>query len=305
MPNYVASLVCHAHVDMALACLGSLLASSSTPLSLHIHDDGSLTDADRERLRQGLPDCIVVLPENADDAVLPELARYPECSAFRKKSALARKLLDVPLISTEPFVFCDSDVLWQRPFEGLFELPDATTKVVFMRDHQEAYALRPWNLMGRRAVQVPRRVNTGLMLASPAVLDLDFLEWLLALRLPSFSRFPLWTEQTCWAALGRRAGCRMWDPAQIRVIRNSRCLDQPLVAGHFTSSVRSLMPRMAATTPLEMHGPTVKLKTVVSQSLGLLGLTWGQLSRFYRTRLCPSLILQAVCVDFLAQALHR
>ena len=285
MPPEVASLVCHAHVDMALSCLGSLQSTSRAPLRLRIHDDGSLTGEDRERLIQGLPDSVVVSPMEADDRLGPLLAAYPHCRAFRERSPLARKLLDVPLLSAEQFAFCDSDVFWFRPFEGLFESLNTSKHAVFMEDNQEAYSLRPWNLLGRNAVRVPRRVNTGLILARSSIIDLDFLEWLLGLQLPSFNRFPLWAEQTCWAALGQRAGCLIWDRTQVRVIQNSGCVDSSLVAGHFTSAVRSLLPAPAGPLPVDPGLPAVMLRAMKSHSLGPIGLALSQLERFRRTRL--------------------
>ena len=150
---------------MALACLGSLLGRSADALCLRIHDDGSLTDLDRERLTAGLPGSVVVSPAEADEVVSARLAAYPECRAFRTRSVLARKLFDVPLLSTGPFVFCDSDVWWFQPFEGLAVFSDASTKLVFMRDNQEAYSLRPLDLLSRRAVRVTSRVNTDLVFA--------------------------------------------------------------------------------------------------------------------------------------------
>jgi hypothetical protein len=284
MPFKVASLVCHAHVDMALACLGTLLTHSVEPLHLRIHDDGSLTATDRDRLMQGLPGSVIVLAKEAEDTVLPLLARYPECLAFRARSVLARKLLDVPLLSTGEFAFCDSDVWWFRPFEGLSQSLQPAVQAVFMKDNQEAYSLRPWDLIGPRAVRVPSRVNTGLILARTSILDLDFLEWLLGLKLPAFSRFPLWAEQTCWAALGQRAGCRLWDPQQVQVIQDAGCLGQPLTAGHFTSEVRSLMPSRHTRQVGNDDGQPLKLGTIEARALGALGLGWSQIKRFGRTR---------------------
>jgi hypothetical protein len=216
---------------------------------------------------------------------LARLAAYPECRAFRTRSVLARKLFDVPLLSTGPFGFCDSDVWWFQPFEGLAVFPDASIQVVFMRDNQEAYSLRPWDLLGRHAVRVPTRVNTGLILAKPGVLDLDFLEWLLGLHLPSFYRFPLWAEQTCWAALGHRVGCQIWDPSQIRVVKDTTSLEPSLIAGHFTSEVRSLLPSKGRLPFPETNLPPVKLRTVQSRELGSMGLAYSQALRFYKTRM--------------------
>ena len=49
-PRLVSTLLGHAHVEMALPCLGSLLRFSAEPLRLRVHDDGTLTAADQERL---------------------------------------------------------------------------------------------------------------------------------------------------------------------------------------------------------------------------------------------------------------
>ena len=110
------------------------------------------------------------------------------------------------------------------------------------------------------------------------------MDWLLGLHLPSYARFPLWVEQTCWAALGRRAGCRIWDPGQVRVVKHAASLDPLLVAGHCTSEVRSLLPLPGKASPAESSPPPVKLRTVPAKPLGGLGLTLSQLRRFYRTR---------------------
>jgi hypothetical protein len=48
-------------------------------------------------------------------------------------------------------------------------------------------------------------------------------------------------EQTAWAVLGQRIGCRKFAPEQIRVMRNGESSDE-LVAGHFTARTRHLLP---------------------------------------------------------------
>src|SRR6185369_1948831 len=85
----VASLLGHAHVEMAALCLGTLLRGSAEPLALRLHDDGSLTSEDRERLAAALNDPEVVPRAEADERVAEVLARRPALAAFRRRNPLA------------------------------------------------------------------------------------------------------------------------------------------------------------------------------------------------------------------------
>ena len=91
----VTSLVCHAHVDMALDCLGSLLRLCAVPLRLQIHDDGTLTDEDVERLRAGLDRCAVIRRPEAD-ARMQEALRGLD-AALRLREHYAPSLTANPL----------------------------------------------------------------------------------------------------------------------------------------------------------------------------------------------------------------
>ena len=51
------SLVCHRDVDMAISCLGSMLRFSHDPLDIVLHEDGSLTQPDVDRLKQVVAQC--------------------------------------------------------------------------------------------------------------------------------------------------------------------------------------------------------------------------------------------------------
>jgi len=85
----------------------------------------------------------------------PLLQRFPNARAFRRRNALALKLLDIPLLAEAPEIACcDPDVLAFRPFSRLFDWPDPSTTAVFMSDTQNAYAMRPWHLIGTSAIAV-------------------------------------------------------------------------------------------------------------------------------------------------------
>lgn len=75
----VHSMLRHSDVDFALICLGSLLKFSLDPLCVVIHDDGSLTQEDGERICKQLPGARVIFRSEADALVIPLLARHNGC----------------------------------------------------------------------------------------------------------------------------------------------------------------------------------------------------------------------------------
>ena len=93
-PRIVSTLLGHAHVGMALLCLGSLLRESVEPLTLQVHDDGTLTAEDLERLAAGLGEPVVVGRREADSRVEAFLGDRPAARIFRRENPLGLKLLD-------------------------------------------------------------------------------------------------------------------------------------------------------------------------------------------------------------------
>ncbi len=255
----MACLLGSAQVDTALTCLASLLRYSAEPLSLRIHEDGTLTAADRERLTARLGPIELVRRGEADAAMVERLAAHPACLAYRQSHALGLKLLDVPLLASEEVLaFCDSDVLFLRPFSGLFELPSAGGAVL-MRDRQNAYSVRSWHLVTERRLALPRRANSGILAFRRTAFDLDRVEWYL--RDPRFAFAPVWREQTGWALLAERAGCALLDEAQVRIPVPGGPLDPARVALHFVSPVRSLLATVAATAPDRRGEPPVPIRS--------------------------------------------
>lgn len=278
-PILVRSLVCHSAVEMTIRAVKSLARYSDRPLRFALHDDGSLRPADCDRLYAALGGVTILGRDSADEIVEPLLARHPASRRFRQRSPLALKLFDVILCGDGgDLAYCDTDVLAFRPLAAVWDWPDAKTAAVFMPDDQNAYALRPWHLAGPQAIRVPLRVNTGLMLVRAKHFDLDFIDWLLAREFRVYGRIPGWVEQTCWAALGQRINCRLYDPSQVRVIRSGACFeDDALLVGHFTSSVRGLWSEAPASLPAPA-GPIV-VKTVASRRLTTAGLARDHVRR--------------------------
>jgi hypothetical protein len=236
IPITVNALICHRDVNQALICLGSLLKFSAQPLHMLIHDDGSLTPEDIEKLLDGLKGPTIISRPEADTQMEELLKNHPNCYKYRREHVYGLKLLDVALLSPSDFAYCDSDILFFRPFDGLFRFPHPDISAIFMRDYAEAYSMLPWALLGINKPKLASKVNAGLIFFRKSAYDLDFLDWFLGQE--QFRYKVNWLEQTSWAALGHRAGCHQWNTEQIVLIRPWSYLTDRLVAGHFVGEVR-------------------------------------------------------------------
>jgi hypothetical protein len=201
-----------------------------------LHDDGTLTREDAARLREGLSPLRLVSWEEASDRLAPLLAGRPAARSFRAENPLGAKLLDAPLLGAGPLFFCDTDVLFLRPFAGLDAFPRETVRAVFMSDLESAYSVRSWHLLAEPRLTLPRRVNTGLLLFDRGAYDLDRVEWFLSR--PGWQRTPVWAEQTAWALLGGHAGAALWDPERVCFPAGPPPGDGDPVALHFVSPRR-------------------------------------------------------------------
>lgn len=257
MPT-VSTLLGHAHVDMALVCLGSLLAYSAEPVRLRIQDDGTLTGEDRERLAAGLAEPGIVPRAEAEERLEEHLAARPATRALRRTNPLGLKLVDAPLLAPgERLLFCDSDVLFFRPFSGLW---GADGETVFLHDTQNAYSVRSWEVLREPRLRLAGHVNTGIVGFPREAYDPDLLEWFLAH--PASRRTPVWVEQTAWALLGAQSGCRFVDPERVRLAGDEFDLPEEIVALHFVSPRRALLPAYQERSRDRRGEPPVALETV-------------------------------------------
>lgn len=253
----VSTLLCHRDMAMGLRCFRSLVDNSQEPVEFVIHDDGSLDAEDKSLLldsaRSGIRVARIIPRPEADAIIGARLAAYPHCAALRKRQAYGLKLFDVPFLNAAPVVrYMDSDVLFLRPIQGLFAMRD-DQDCVFMQDHQNAYALRPWHLLSP-GMRIPQKINSGLFALRPEMMDLDRTEWLLAKDLAVFHKLP-WFEQTCWAWLASRHNGHVWDGAQIQVIEETTVFDDTLVAAHFVTPSRGRMKEVPDTSLSSARAP--------------------------------------------------
>jgi hypothetical protein len=241
---HVSCLVCHSHVQLALTCLGSLKRCSANPVSLLLHDDGSLTDDDVARLESELAPARVIRRKESDEQMAEHLKHRPVSAAFRQETCMGLKLFDSVFYNTDPiYIYVDTDIFFFRPFKDLFTLPDAQTHAVFMHDSIEnTYSFRSWDLALCPRIPLPRQVNAGLCAMRREKYDPDFIEWFLSKRRHARNRHHGVPEQTAWAVLAMKVGGRKWDERDIAISRPGMQVQPRLIAAHFVGMYRYLLP---------------------------------------------------------------
>jgi hypothetical protein len=272
-PRNVRCLLGHAHVDVALSCLGSLQRFSRDPLQLILHDDGSLTPQDIDRLASSLHPEFVRRPD-ADARVIDELRRYPNCLQWRQNSNYALKIFDCATFETDSVLRqIDSDILFLRPFSGLFELP-AALDGAFLTDFESCYSVRSWNLLFSSQLRIANRLNVGVICFRRNCIDLEKIEWFLAR--PSHRTKYYFLEQTIWSMLAMDVRAAAVMPQEnIAVMQPDLNVTDALVAIHFVAMHRQRLPQYlhysqrdpSQLTPVTLRGKRVRRCTSADLAL--------------------------------------
>ncbi len=282
-PIIVSCLLCHAHVNMALTCLASLARFSELPVQLLLHDDGSLTEEDGAMLTEVLPVQQIVWRREADERMAEVLRRYPAYAAFRQQTPIAMKLCDLLTYNTsEIYAYTDADVLFFRPFTNIFQLPDPKVNALYLHDAWDnCYSFRSWDLVRCPQIKLPDRFNSGLMCFRRSAYDLDFIEWFLSNPLHKGNPHHGLPEQTAWAVLSKRVGCRKWNPMQMTVMLPSTPIDS-LVAGHFTYFTRERLEACASAWQTATAQAPEEVTTIEAGDFTALGLLRTEVRRVSR-----------------------
>lgn len=278
----VRTLVCHRDVALGIRCLPTLLKFSAEPMQLVLHDDGSLTDDDVGKLLDALPGASVLRREEADDRMAGLLRNHPWSAEFRRTHPFALKLLDATLASADGLLrYCDTDIVFFRPYQGLFDVPPGVD-AMFMADTHDTYAWRSWQLLRRRA-RVVARANAGLMCFRVNQFDLDRVEW--ALRQPITPQFAHFIEQTAWAVLAAPLVVHHWNTSQVRIVADGVRQPETLVAGHYIGPFRHLLETVSDDDFAHSSAPPVHVGTRPARSLGAAQVAWREGRRWVARRL--------------------
>ena len=241
LPLVVQSLIGRTSLPFYLRCLQSLLEHCEEKISLLIHEDGSLQENDREQARRQLGENTNFIdPTETKERTLDLLSGHPHCQAIRKNSLWGIEFFD-PLFAhpDEPIsYYIDADVLFLRPFFGLFEPKEVEGGVLFLRDIQwDAYCLRPWHLLGfGMRPAIVKGITTALVCWDKRAIDWDYLEWFLSQN--KFHRIPEWVMPTAQAGLATRCQAKTVLPKQLPNLYPNATLSEETFGVHLLGSYR-------------------------------------------------------------------
>jgi len=246
--------------DQTAFCLWTLAQHSERPLAPVIHDDGSLGDQHREKLRRLFPAAeFPPLDETLGrlDALLPE-TRYPRLRERWLHYPNIRKLIDVHLGSQGWKLVLDSDMLFFRRPEELVAWMDAPSSPLHALDCTESYGY-PRPLLDELAgAGLAPLVNVGLCGLNSSDINWDQMEaWITVLERAHGQSYYL--EQALTAMLLAGKACTVLAAERyVTMPAAAECLAPTAVLHHyvdlskrwyFTKCWRQAIDRQAPDSP--------------------------------------------------------
>jgi hypothetical protein len=172
-----------------------------------IHEDGTVDDPARTRIRSVLPD-VRLVPRSESDVKLRDVLRdHPDCLAQRSQHNLFLKFTDFAAFAPgERFIVLDSDVIFFRPPAEILEWVDrGSDSYHYNEDTKEKFCIPRAYLEEALGVTMWPRFNSGLVLVPRAAIDWDLAEKLLSVFEPT-AHHPQFFEQTLYALMGSAWG---------------------------------------------------------------------------------------------------
>jgi len=242
-PLLVQSLIGRNNLSFYLECLNSLTRLCHEEITLLLHTDGSLNKKDMEFALNhfGAQSVRFHDTEKAKQVTLDHLEGHPNCQKLRQKSLWGIEFFD-PLFSnpSDPIsYYVDADILFVRPFTGLFDSSAVKDGAVFLRDTQwDAYSLRPWQLFGLgMRPAIVEGITTALVCWDKGAIDWDYLEWFLGQT--KFHCIPEWVLPTAQAGLARRCKAKFVAPVQLTNLYPNATIEKETFGVHLLGSYRN------------------------------------------------------------------
>ena len=287
----VQSLIGGSQLPFYLRCLKSLVTFCQDPIELQLHTDGSLSQEDRDFIHSELDVTMVAITDSYENSsrVLDYLQDRPNCQKFRKDSIWGIEFFD-PILAfpKDPISFyLDADILFLRPFSGLFDRKQVKNGAVFLKDTQwDAYSFRPWQmLLGKNKPQVVKGITTGLVFWDKGVIDWDYLEWFLGEN--HLHKIPAWIMPTAQAGLANRCDAKTIPPRQLPNLYPKSQIHDVTFGVHLLGSYRKeWMEKLEASEKNQTENlPTMAPSFERCESQNIFGYTLRQMRRWKNTRL--------------------
>lgn len=169
---------------------------------LVIHDDGSVSSAQRQKIEQVLPGVRFIPRADADRETNGVLAEYATCLAHRGRHNLFLKFFDAaPFAPHDRFIVLDSDVIFfKQPTEILEWAESGASSCLYNEDTREKFCIPREEIEKVLPVTLLPRFNSGLVLMQKRAIDLDLASRLLS-AFETTAHAPQFFEQTLYALM--------------------------------------------------------------------------------------------------------
>jgi hypothetical protein len=287
----VQSLIGGSQLPFYLRCLKSLVTFSKDRIDLQLHTDGSLSQEDKDFIHCELDGRMVTIIDSSENKnrVLDSLQGRPNCQKVRKDSIWGIEFFDPIFAFPEhPISFyLDADILFLRPFSGLFDREQVKNGAVFLKDTQwDAYSFRPWQMLtGKSKAQAVQGITTGLVFWDKSAIDWDYLEWFLGED--RLHQIPEWIMPTAQAGLAHRCDAKTISPRHITNLYPNARIHEDTFGLHLLGSYRkSWMEKLKSLKKIDVQNSSTivpSFERCVSQNV--FGYSLRQMRRWKNTRL--------------------
>ncbi len=135
-------LTCHRDLIMAVWSLASFYLNSTVIGQLYIHNDGSLTNKDKQILKKFFPSSKIIEPFIKTKYYISELKKYQIINDFRNKYSndlFIKKIIDSFFITSAKFyLLFDTDILWIKNPKLIWQQLESLSSESFMIDGKKS-----------------------------------------------------------------------------------------------------------------------------------------------------------------------
>ncbi len=202
MPISVHMLVSSRTWHAGLLAAISFEHSTGRRWPLFIHDDGSVSLAQRQQIKKVLPGVMFIPRSDSDRETSCYLADYPTCLAHRNRHNLFLKFFDAcPFAPHDRFIVLDSDVIFfKRPAEILEWADNRSPTCLYNEDTREKFCIPRDEIEKALPVTLLPRFNSGLVLMQKQAFNLNLASQLLG-AFETTAHAPQFFEQTLYALM--------------------------------------------------------------------------------------------------------
>ena len=287
----VQTLIGNKQLDFYLKCIKSLLLYCEEEVVVQIHTDGAVSGKQQDYILSYLSHWNINLSnfKKSKEITLDALVGRPNCQKFRKESIWGVEFFD-PLFANpnEPIsYYIDADILFIRPFSGLFDGSQVKEGAVFLKDIQwDAYCFRPWHLfvLGKKP-ELVKGITTGLVFWDKRALDWDYLEWFLGAFY--LHKIQEWIIPSAQAGLANRCSAKTVCPNQITNLYPNAQISEDTFGVHLLGSYRKhWVEKLSQEENYQTNNDPKKVSRFdMCETQNVIGYSYKQMVRWKNTRL--------------------